>query len=314
MNAGAVDLVVVGDANEDLYARVDAHPQEGCCTFGTQVGQMIGGSGFNVAVAAARLGLKTALVTAVGEDRAGDAVIQSLEKEGVDAGHVRRVHQPTGSVWVMVEATGERTFVSMRIDCADWQLRAGDLPNGLLERAGAVFVSGVLAVEAKRVKAGAGLALDALRRAREQGVRTFFDPNVRADDWNLPKEAANVLAELAGESQYYLPGEQEHETVAVILGTGGPCGSAASVIKAGGRGCTVWENGRPFPVPARPAQVLDTTGAGDSFDAGFIVGILKGMNARSAAEYATAVASITVSRIGTISAFPSRREVDALGM
>lgn len=310
MKEEAPDLVVLGDVNEDLYAQVATLPQKGCCTFGTQIGRMVGGTGTNVAVAAARLGLKTVFVSAVGNDGAGEGLVQLLVKEGIDERYIKRVSQPTGSALALIGADGERTFIALRTGCADWQLRADDTPRDLISRARAVFVSGVLVTEEKKVKESAAFAWEGLVQAERAGTLTFFDPNLRAEDWQIPPGVTDKVAEFARQSHFYLPGESEQRAIS-RYNTTQPTGRNATIIKMGERGCVVHTGGQQFQVPARPTEARDTTGAGDSFDAGFIAGIMRGLSVLQAAEYATAVASMTVSRVGTISAFPREQEISS---
>lgn len=307
MRLPTVDLVVIGDANVDVYARVKEYPQHGGCAFGTETGELIGGTGVNTAVAAARLGLKVALVTGTGRDSRGRAVRKALRAEGVMTRYVRTFAEPTGSVLVMIDEQGERTFFALRIGCADWQVDETHVPAALLNQCRAVYVTGVVAAEAKMVKPAADWLEGLLTRASRQGVATFFDPNVRAEDWQLPDEVARRLRALAGCSDYYLPNSLEHQALAT--GASEAVGRKATIIKAGAEGCRVVRDGQAVHLAAPPASVVDTTGAGDSFNAGFIVGILEGRDEVGAAKLAMQVAALTISTVGTLAAFPTRDEV-----
>ncbi len=302
------DLVVIGDANVDVVARISKYPSAGACAFGSEAGKFPGGSGVNVAVAAARMGLEVVLVTALGNDQHGDLVADLLRSEGVGTQFVKRVPKPTGSVFVAVDGSGKPTFFAMRVGCADWELTSADIHVEIIQRSRAVYVTGVVVSEAKVTKQSAQSASRAIVVAKAAGVPTFFDPNIRAEDWELPSEVLESLGDFADSVDFYLPNEAEY----TMIGRKGlrPNGKA-TVVKAGERGCKVITCEGEVEIPAVPATSVDTTGAGDSFDAGFIVGVLETGNPVSAARVASAVAAITVSRVGTTSAFPTKNELSA---
>lgn len=305
------DLIVIGDSNTDMYARLTSYPAPGGCTFGERLEALPGGTAVNTAVAAARLGLKVAIVTVVGHDAEGQAILDLLQSEGVDAQFVARAPQPTGCVFVALGPGGEHTFFSLRVECADWQLRCEHIPFEAVEESAALYVSGVSIAEAGIVKRSADAVLAALRIAREAGATTFLDPNLRLESPDVPNDVAQAMEACIRAVDYYMPNESEMESLALRCGQ--LHGGIATVIKQGNHGCTVISEPARTQIAAMPVNVVDTTGAGDSFNAGFIVGILEGRPADEAGKLGTIVAGITVSRVGTISAFPTRSEVEQEG-
>ncbi|HON42140.1 MAG TPA: sugar kinase [Bacillota bacterium] len=305
------DLVVIGDSNTDIYARVSSYPAAGGCTFGERLESLPGGTAVNTAVAAARLGLRVAIATVVGHDAEGQAILDLLQSEGVDARFAARVPQPTGCVFVALGPGEEHTFFSLRVECADWQLRREHIPFEAIRESAALYVSGVSIAEAGIVKGSADSVLAALRIARDAGATTFLDPNLRLESPDVPIDIAQAMETCIRTVDYYMPNESEMEALALRCGQ--LHGRVATVVKQGSRGCTVISGSGRSQIAAKPVRAVDTTGAGDSFNAGFIAGILGGRPADGAGRLGAIVAGITVSRVGTISAFPTRSEVEQEG-
>lgn len=308
---GKFDLIVIGDANVDQYVRVDGQPPvQGGVAFGVKEKEEVAGTGINTAVAAARLGLKVAIITAVGEDDHGKAVIEALKGESIDISGVKRVSRPTGNVLVMIDETGERTFWAFRIDCADWQLRSEYIPVNMIACSRALYVTGVVASEAKIIKPSAKVITSAVQAAKQNGVITFFDPNIRAKDWDIPENVVALLRQIAESVDYYLPNELEYKLIGFNKPEEGDFSKQrVIIIKEGSKGCLVLGPKGIARVPPKSTIVVDATGAGDAFNAGFITGILRGGDPVSAAELGSAVAALTISKVGTLNSFPKADDV-----
>jgi sugar/nucleoside kinase (ribokinase family) len=303
------DLVALGDCNADVSACLTSYPLSGGCTFGERAGVLPGGTAVNTAIAAARLGLKVAVITAVGRDEYGKAIRKLLQSEGVETEFIKEADEPTGNVFIAIEPSGEHTFFCLRLHCADWQLEESDIPLDVVVRSRAVYASGVAVAEAGIVKPSAYAVMAALRHAREAGVLTFFDPNLRMDTPQITPEIARVMGACIRNTDFYLPNKSESDILVSSDPDAPASGLRGTVIKQGAHGCTVMGSSREKHIPAIHVQAADTTGAGDSFNAGFVAGFLSTGHIESAAKLGSIVAGITVSRVGTVSAFPRESDI-----
>jgi ribokinase len=285
-------VVVVGSANVDLVVDVPRHPRGGETVLGDRLRRSPGGKGANQAVAAAWAGgVDTTFVGALGEDEAGDLILVSLGGAGVRTELVARADAATGTAFVSVDPDGENAIVVA--PGANDHLH---LDNKHAERIG----------EADVVLAQLEIPLDVVTKAaglRKPGA--LFVLNA-APSRDLPAElwaAVDLLvvneheaADLAGSSEALL------DRVPV------------AVVTRGGDGCLVLRRGQePLHVKGIPVQVIDTTGAGDTFCGVLAAGLARGLDVEAAARLATAAGALAVTRPGAQTAVPSAEEVAQLG-
>ena len=141
----SLDVIAIGDSNVDLIVTVKGFPVRGGNAYVDSFEKIAGGTAGNFAVAASRLGLRTGLVSKIGNDEYGRFFKADLEMEGVDISHLltdKKAH--TGWVFVVVDAQGERTFFAFRTNCADSLLRYEEIDMSYLRRARLIHVSGIL--------------------------------------------------------------------------------------------------------------------------------------------------------------------------
>jgi ribokinase len=271
-----VDVLVVGDANPDLLLTGDTVPRFG------QVEQLLdsadlvlGGSAAIVAAGLARLGVRTALVAVVGADQFGSFVLDRLRERGVDTtAIVTRDDLPTG-LSVVLANPGDRAILTLpgtipRLDAATVRAAVERLGPRHVHLA-SYFLQPSLAADVP--------ALLAWLRAR--GVTTSLDTN-----WD-PAESWDSLADVLPNVSVFLPNEEEALAVAGAIadrtvGTLDEAGAVLSalgcrvVVKAGAAGGIAYEGARrSAAAPGLVVEVVDTTGAGDSFDAGYLAALLR---------------------------------------
>ena len=255
-----MSLVVLGDVMVDVVARVAGPLARGSDT-PARVSVSGGGSAANVAAWAAALGTQVALVCRVGDDDRGRAAIAELR--GVDVKATFDRERPTGTCVVLVEPSGERTMLP--------DPGANDAPLREIPLGDHLHVVGyALLRDGPRES-----ALAAIERARGAGMTVSVDPS----SWALIREGAIPDVDLL------LPNERE----ASVLGDG-----REMVVKLGARGAR-WGD---VAVPAVPVEVVDTTGAGDAFAAGFLCARLAGADPRSSLEAGCAAAARVVTQVG----------------
>ncbi len=251
---------------------------------------MAGGSAANVAVWARRQGADVTLVGQVGDDRFGRLMRAHLTDEGV-AEFVRVVPDgQTMRIGVVIRPDAEHAFVTDH--SRPLRLTAGDLPLSLLDRVDAVFLNGYAVFMA----GSAAFASPLLAEARRRGILVAFDPS----SFSLIRgyRRANLLDEI-GPLDVLLANEDE----ARALVPEGPletllARTSVAVVKQGGQGATALHAGGSVSAAAEPIVVADTTGAGDAFDAAFLVEYLTHRDLALALAAANRLGGHVASRLG----------------
>ncbi|WP_200824524.1 carbohydrate kinase family protein [Nonomuraea solani] len=313
MSRTTFDLLVVGDANPDvIVSGSPRHPE-----FGQReqlvpaAGLVLGGSGAITAYGAARLGLRTAFAGRVGDDPAGAFVLDALRTGGVDvSGCVVDPAVPTAMTVVLVD--GDDRAILTAPGCLD-RLAAADVPTGLIERAAHVHVSsyflqpllaaGLPGLFGKARDAGASTSLDT--NDDPSGTWAGLDEVLPFTDVLLPNEseALSIAASLKG-SPAAQAGEQTVQDAVRTLAARG----TLPVVKRGAHGALAFADGEPVEAPARPATVVDAVGAGDSFNAGLLAALLRGLPLRRSLAVAVACGTLSTRAAGGTAAQPTWEE------
>ncbi len=283
-----------------------------------------GGAPANVACALVKLGTPAGFIGCVGTDADGDALVQLLHDIGVDETGIQR-HETasTRGVYVVRTEEGDRQFAGFgqrdTAEFADTRLQADRLPSELFVNAD-FLVLGTLELAYADAAVAIARALDL---AEQHFVKVVVDVNWRPVFWADP-EAAKVpihdlikrvdFLKLSAEEADWLFETRDPAVVAHRVGT-----LEGVLITDGDKGCAYCLNENEGRVPAFPVEVEDTTGAGDSFVAGFLHQLCeRGIHALSDPQaardmvlYASAVGGLTATRAGAIAAQPSPAEVQA---
>jgi sugar/nucleoside kinase (ribokinase family) len=282
-------LLVIGDIAWDVLMRPSGDLVWGADVFG-HVDLLPGGSAANVAVWARRLGADVTLVGLIGEDRYGDLMRAHLDREGV-ADFVRVVAGgETMRIGVVVRPDAEHAFVTDHSH--PLRLSEDDLPASLLDRADAVFLNGYAVFMA----GSASFASTLLAEARRRGVLVTFDPS----SFSLIRTygASRLLDEIGHldillanrhEAGALVPGRPEADLLSY---------ASLAVVKRGADGATALGGDATLSVAAEPITVVDTTGAGDAFDAAFLVEFLAHRDLARALTAANRLGGHVASRLG----------------
>lgn len=275
----------------------------------------IAGAESNVAVALARLGVRVAWVSRVGEDAFGRLVADTLAREGLDLRWLRHdPGAPTG-LFFKFRSAGRTRVLYYRRGSAASRLRTADVPDEALAGVRLVHLTGITTALSETTRE---LVVDVARRARERGIVVSFDPNYRPALWAGPEEAAAAQREVLPFVDWFLCGLEEGS---VLFGTSGPeelveavreAGARSVAVRVGAEGAVVSVGSRLVlaPVP-RVVSVFDEVGAGDGFAAGFAYGLLHGWAPRSCAAAGNLIAATALAGTGDWETFPRLEEVRA---
>ena len=273
----ALQCLVLGGLVEDRYLEVPALPPRGGDVLIRKTYALAGGCAVNMAVTFNNLGGQAHLVSYVGEDEAGQRLLAYFHQHQLSTRHLRSSPGQTGYCYVILEADGERTFLTHKgVEC---RFRQELLENKTAE-ADLILLSGYYLLDA-----AGGPLWDALEGLLPATRCLLFDPGplVSQIDPSLLKEvmaAAHIIAASQEEARAMDLQIRPHQLI---------------VIKEGAAGGRVYTEGRSFSYAAHPARVVDTTGAGDSFAAGLLTGIVWGHSPEDAVDLAAACAAKTIS-------------------
>ncbi|MEV8595323.1 ribokinase [Streptomyces sp. NPDC052012] len=296
------DLLVVGSANADLVIGVERRPGAGETVLGSDLAVHPGGKGANQAVAAARLGARTALLARVGDDGHGRLLLDSLRAAGVDTVGVLVGGAPTGVALITVDPSGDNSIVVS--PGANGRLTPGDV-----RAAGSLFhASRVVSVQ---LEIPLETVVEVVRSLAPDS-RFVLNPSPPRP---LPREVLDACDPLI---------VNEHEAK-VILGDARVSdraedwarlllakGPRSVVVTLGGEGALVADKGGVSRVPSVPVRPVDTTGAGDAFTAALAWRLGRGEALEEAAAYAVRVGAATVTRKGAQDSFPTQADLAAL--
>jgi sugar/nucleoside kinase (ribokinase family) len=303
-----LDLLVVGDVNPDILVP-NGEPRFGQEEVLVEAIRLtIGGSAGIMAAAAARLGLRTAIVGVVGDDVFGRFMLDELTSLGVDVSACRIDRtRPTGATVILARPT-DRAILTAEGTIAD--LTLDDLPAALLERARHVHVASLFLQPAIQAR------LDELvARVHAADATISVDPNwdpTGAWDGGLRAAlpAIDVFLPNAAEARLISGDVDEAAAARALRGAGR---RPIVAVKRGPTGAlAVDADGALVDVPAFPADPVDSTGAGDAFDAGFLAAWLEGRSVRDALRFGAACGALSTRELGGTTGQPTREEADAM--
>lgn len=296
-------IVVIGSSNMDLVVKTDHIPAPAETCFGHDFVVVPGGKGANQACAASRLGAQVDFVACVGTDAFGDQACAGLEAAGVCTSHVhRRSGTPTGVALIYVANDGQNCIVVA--PGANLCLTAADVDSATnaIARADMVVVQCEVSMEATR---------HAIMVARRHGIPVLLNPAPATPGARdlLPAVSFVTPNEVEACALLGVPFTREFDPIEAATALR-KAGAPAVIITLGDRGSVVMDNAAPQPVPPIAVEAVDATAAGDCYSAALAVALAEGRSLLEAARFATAAASISVTRLGAQPSLPARAEVD----
>jgi ribokinase len=311
-----VQILAIGDANAELvFSPITSLPQYGQEVIVPKMHLRAAGSATNFALCAAHLGVKTGFAGRLAVDKFGEVVLKALREADVDTQWLRLVEDSeTGMTLVLVREDGERAFITYQGTNAELQQQdlekcfTADPPPRWVHLAGYHLLDSLRGPP----------AISLLKLAQERGITTSLDTGWDPKGWT--NETIETLHEALQFVDVFFPNVDE---IKALTGEKGyrkgaqnliKMGAPALVVKLGKRGCLLATKQDEHLIPAFEVSVVDTTAAGDAFNAGFVVSMLGGATMGRAAVFGNAVAALRISRQPHQPLFPSLQETTAFLM
>ncbi len=322
-----LDVIAIGRSSVDLYGQQLGTRLEDTASFAKSVG----GCPANIAIGTARLGLKSALITRVGDEQMGRFIREQSAREGVNVEGIKTDKERlTALVLLAIEAEGVSPMIFVRTDCADMALCEDDIDPAFVQSSRAVLVSGTHFsrpnTEAAQRKA--------IRLAKASGGKVIFDIDYRPNLWGLAGHAegferyvksdrvSGIMKSVLPDCDLIVGTEEEimiasgADDVLASLKAIRAISQATIVLKRGAMGCIVYDGpitddledgviGQGFPI-----EVYNVLGAGDAFMSGFLRGWLTGEDHATSATWANACGAFAVSRLLCSPEYPSWEELE----
>lgn len=323
----SIDVITMGRVSMDLFSQNIGLPFDQVKGFDTG----IGGSPTNIAVGTCRLGLKSILLTAVGDDETGNFVRRYLADEGIDTQYIPiKPGTHTGLAIVAVQPPDKFPLVFYRDNPADIYLTIDDVNATPISDSQTILLSGTALSRGSCRDA----TLYAAAQAKQHQATVFMDLDLRPDQWTHPQAFQTNIAAILPQLDVVIGTEEEFYAALVQDATSIMQGQAVTtaqanelitllqaqlarsegpstlVLKRGERGVSIYHKGEAvIDVPGFPVEILNTVGAGDAFASGLLYGFLKGWSWYKSARMANACGAIVVTRHGCSNALPTEAEV-----
>jgi sugar/nucleoside kinase (ribokinase family) len=304
-----LDVICIGAAIVDIPLRpvgknifdVDSYPLE-------RIAMTIGGDAINEAAIISRLGHKVAIMSRVGKDPEGEFILRACKKDNIDIASVRvDVNVDTSINIGLVTGDGQRTFVTNR-NGSLWKTTIDDVDFSRFKEARLLSMASIF----NNPLIGGKELVKIFKIAKENDLIICADVIKSRLGENLEdiREALSYV-------DYFFPNYDEACSLAnktdlvSIADTFLNCGVKNVVIKTGKRGCFIKNKTTTYEIPTyERAKAIDTIGAGDNFASGFITAVLDGNTLKECAEYANAIASISVQYVGATTGVQNRQQVE----
>lgn len=321
-----MDLICIGRAAVDFYSQQVGSRLEDVAS----LAKYLGGSAANVAFGTARLGLRSAMLTRVGDEHMGRFVRETLSNEGVDTSQVLvDPDRLTGLTILGIKDKDTFPLVFYRNDCADMALNASDISQAFIGSSKAILVQGTHMSTPTTREA----SVKAVEFAKKAGVTTFLDIDYRPVLWGLTglgegenrfvasSDTTATIQEVLPQIDYIVGTEEEIHIAGGSVDTIEALqnirrmSDGIIVLKLGAEGCTIIDGEVPSHIDdfvvcrGKRVEVLNVLGAGDAFLTGFFYGWNRGDSHEQCALYANACGALVVSRHGCAPAFPSAEEL-----
>jgi ribokinase len=287
-------VLVIGSINMDLVTKTSRVPKIGETLIGEAFFTIPGGKGANQAVAATRLGADVTLIGCVGEDAFGNQLTEGLTKEGVITSCVKPVtHTATGTASITL-SNGDNSIIV--VPGANFAVT----PEYVQSYGQVIAESDILLLQ---LEIPLESVIEAVNIAKKHHVKVILNP---APIQTLPKDLLEQI-------DYLTPNEHEQE---LLLSSPELTEEELNSVKAkcivtkGSKGVVLYQDGVEKEIPSFKVDVVDTTGAGDSFNGALALSLSEGMSLEEACQFANAVGALSVTKLGAQGGMPTKAEVE----
>lgn len=282
MTTNELDVVCIGSTVVDFVYLLDDFPSPDQISLAQWCKEFPGGSSANVSVGLTRLGLHSGLISKVGKDPEGVALLNTLVSYGVDIRAVKESGE-TAKTIVLLTERGEKTIIA---DTECVLKTENELPRAYMEKAKALYIGDCFVQVAEK----------AVDIAQELGIVSFLRVK------NVHISPGLDIEKIVSHADFVIMNERTYSRIDKT--------SANFIITKGKCGCS--SVGEGIHVEGLPVQSVDTTGAGDAFCAGFIYQILKGNTVREALQYGNAAGAASTTKYGAMDSMQSKTEIESL--
>ena len=291
-----MDVLSLGIFVTDVLGRpIDRFPEKGKLVLFDELEIHAGGCANNTAIALSRLGISAGAMGKIGNDHFGELILQSLTENQVDTtGILQDIHTNTSFTFVSIASDGERSFC--HFIGANGEFNEDDLNWDIIKTTKILHIAGAFVMP----KFDGQPMANVLRKAKELGLTTSLDTT-----WDATGRWLETLEPCLPYVDIFLPSLTEAENLTGLSDMRDISnflrnyGIHTIGIKMGERGSYISTPDEELFVPAYAVNIVDSTGAGDAYVAGFLAGIVKGWNIRRTAELASATGAACVTEIGT---------------
>lgn len=296
-------VLVVGSANMDMVVSTPRFPKPGETVLAGEFGMYPGGKGANQAVACAKLGGEVTILAKMGKDMFSEQLTESLERDGVDVGHVFTDEDtPTGIALITVDQTGQNEILV--VSGSNMNLTPAEIESeaDLFDRAGIVMLQLEIPLD---------VVVRSVQLAKESGAAVILNPApaaelpdslLRSVDFITPNESETEL--LTGRTV------DDHTSAVAAARTLIEKGVRHVILTLGERGVIHVSAEGANAFPAYSVDVVDTTAAGDAFNGALAFALSQGRTVEEAVPFANAVAGYCVTRMGAQTSMPTYGEVE----
>lgn len=285
-----MDIIGIGRAVKDFLITINEMPPQDSHTALNDYSSQGGGKVSSAMIAAARLGMETAMYGVIGDDSKGRFISEDFKRHGTDTSHliVDKGTKNTFCICVAEKVSQTRRFFGESGTARD--LTVEDLDYNFLKKARAIHLD-----------SGNAVARKAAQFAKSSNILVSMD----ADQYREELEEMEALTDIFIASEFYYEGRcrsmSHRELCCEMAGKG----CRVAMITLGSKGCVGVADGEYFELPAfKNVNVIDTTGAGDIFHGAYLSAYLKGLGAVESATFASAVSAIKCTRIGGRAGIP----------